>query len=235
KENPNDFFKKLLPETTEIQSNYNEFIQKIKSEREEKALTFAKTAPYSDYSVFEKIVNFLPDNIQLQISNSSAIRYLQLFDLKPSIKVFCNRGTSGIDGSTSTAVGASVISEEPVVLITGDIGFFYDSNALWNNYIPENFKIILINNSGGGIFRILPGHQKNEVFSTFFETQHNLNASHLAKMFGFNYFQAQNELETQLGLERFWNCNGKCILEIKTPTDVNDEVLREVFNLISNN
>lgn len=232
KENPNDFFKKLLPETTEIQSNYNEFIQKIKSEREEKALTFAKTAPYSDYSVFEKIVNFLPDDIQLQISNSSAIRYLQLFDLKPSIKVFCNRGTSGIDGSTSTAVGASVISEEPVVLITGDIGFFYDSNALWNNYIPENFKIILINNSGGGIFRILPGHQKNEVFSTFFETQHNLNASHLAKMFGFNYFQAQNELETEIGLERFLQCDSKCILEIKTPTDINNEVLREFFNFL---
>ncbi len=232
KENPNDFFKKLLPETTEIQSNYSAFIQKIKSEREEKALTFAKTAPYSDYSVFEKIVNFLPDNIQLQISNSSAIRYLQLFDLKPSIKVFCNRGTSGIDGSTSTAVGASVISEEPVVLITGDIGFFYDSNALWNNYIPENFKIILINNSGGGIFRILPGHQKNEVFSTFFETQHNLNASHLAKMFGFNYFQAQNELETEIGLERFLQCDSKCILEIKTPTDINNEVLREFFNFL---
>src|SRR5690606_27572130 len=82
KENPNDFFKKLLPETTEIQSNYSAFIQKTKSEREEKALTFSKTAPYSDYSVFEKIVNFLPDDIQLQISNSSAIRYLQLFDLK---------------------------------------------------------------------------------------------------------------------------------------------------------
>lgn len=232
KQNPNEFFRKLAGETAEPESNYNDFVQQIKENRKQKSLTFSQAVPYSDYSVFEKIVKFLPDDIQLQISNSSAIRYLQLFDLNPSIKVFCNRGTSGIDGSTSTAIGASVISEEPVVLITGDIGFFYDSNALWNNYIPENFKIILINNSGGGIFRILPGHQKNEVFSTFFETQHNLNASHLAKMFGFNYFQAQNELETEIGLERFLQCDSKCILEIKTPTDINNEVLREFFNFL---
>lgn len=229
KQNPNEFFRKLAGETTELKSNYNDFVQQIKENRKQKSLTFSQAVPYSDYSVFEKIVKFLPDDIQLQISNSSAIRYLQLFDLKPSIEVFCNRGTSGIDGSTSTAIGASVISEKPVILITGDIGFFYDSNALWNNYIPDNFKIILVNNSGGGIFRILPGHQKNEIFSTFFETQHNLNAQHLAKMFGFNYFQAQNELETEIGLERFLKCDSKCILEIKTPTDVNDEVLREFF------
>lgn len=229
KENPNDFFRNLVRKVTENQSNYNNFIQQTKEIRKQKSLTFSQNVPYSDFMVFEKIVKFLPDNIQLQISNSSAIRYLQLFDLKPSIEVFCNRGTSGIDGSTSTAIGASVISEKPVVLITGDIGFFYDSNALWNNYIPENFKIILVNNSGGGIFRILPGHQKNEVFSTFFETQHNLNAQYLAKMFGFNYFQAQNELETEIGLERFLECDSKCILEIKTPTDVNDKVLKEFF------
>lgn len=226
---PNDFFRELLPKTTETKSDYNNFIQQIKAVRQAKSSSFLQTVSYSDFSVFETIVKMLPDDIQLQISNSSAIRYLQLFDLKPSIGVFCNRGTSGIDGSTSTAVGASIISEKPVVLITGDIGFFYDSNALWNNYIPDNFKIILINNSGGGIFRILPGHQKNEVFSTFFETQHNMNAQYLAKMFGFDYFFAQNELETQTELERFWKCNKKCILEIKTPTDVNDEVLSQYF------
>jgi hypothetical protein len=85
--------------------------------------------------------------------------------IDPSISVTC--GTSGIDGSTSTAIGAAVASKIPTVLITGDIGFLYDSNALWNQYIPKNFKIILINNGGGGIFRILPGHEENAVFNTF--------------------------------------------------------------------
>ncbi|MGE4347546.1 MAG: 2-succinyl-5-enolpyruvyl-6-hydroxy-3-cyclohexene-1-carboxylic-acid synthase [Flavobacteriaceae bacterium] len=230
-EQPNDFFKKLLSEATQTQSNYNDFVQKIKAEREGKTLAFIRTAPYSDFTIFDKIIKTLPDAIQLQVSNSTAIRYLQLFDLKPSIEVFCNRGTSGIDGSTSTAIGASVISEKPIILITGDIGFFYDSNALWNSYIPNNFKIILVNNSGGGIFRILPGHQKTEVFSTFFETQHNLNAEYLAKMFDFNYFYAQNELEVQIGLERFLKCDKKCILEIATPTEINNQVLNEFLKL----
>src|SRR5690606_40890390 len=134
--------------------------------------------------VMYNIAKALHENILLQMINSAAIRYLQLFDFKPSIEVFCNRGTSGIDGSTSTAVGASVVSKKPVILITGDIGFLYDSNGLWNNYIPENFKIILVNNARGGIFRILPGHQNTEIFHTYFETQHQLNAQHLAKKIG---------------------------------------------------
>ena len=82
------------------------------------------------------------------------------------------------------AIGAALASDLPTMLITGDISFLYDSNALWNNYIPKNFKIILLNNSGGGIFRILPGHQETETFNTYFETSHQLNASHLAKMYG---------------------------------------------------
>jgi len=229
KENPNDFFSDLVFEKPTIQSNYNDFVQQIETERQKKSNYFLENAPYSDLWVFEKIIKFLPENIQLQVSNSSAIRYLQLFDLKPSIEVFCNRGTSGIDGSTSTAIGASIISQKPLVLITGDIAFFYDSNALWNNYIPESFKIILINNSGGGIFRILTGHKENDIFSTFFETTHNLKAEYLSKMFGFAYFYAQNELETPIKLEQFFKCKTKCIIEIATPTTTNDKVLNDYF------
>jgi len=232
KEKPNDFFADLISEKHTTQSNYNHYVQQIKAERQKKAIIFSENVPYSDFWIFEVITKFLPKNIQLQVGNSSAIRYLQLFDLKDSIEVFCNRGTSGIDGSTSTAIGASIISEKPVVLITGDISFFYDSNALWNNYIKDNFKIILINNSGGGIFRILPGHQKNEIFSTFFETTHNLNAEHLAKMFGFKYFYAQNKLETEIELDQFFKCKTKSILEIKTPIQINDKVLNDYFKML---
>jgi len=231
-ENPNDFFLDLVFEKPTIQSNYNDFVQQIKIDRERKSSVFSPTVPFSDFAVFEKITKLLPENSQLQVSNSSAIRYLQLFDLNPSIEVFCNRGTSGIDGSTSTAIGASIISEKPVVLITGDISFFYDSNALWNNYIPDNFKIILINNNGGGIFRILPGHQNNKIFSTFFETTHQLNANYLAKMFGFTYFYAQNKLEIEKGLEQFFKCDTQCILEIVTPTEINDKVLGDYFEFL---
>ena len=116
---------------------------------------------FSDLYVFSKLINSLPSNINLQLSNSSTIRYAQLFNFKENIAVFCNRGTSGIDGSTSTAIGAAVATEKETVFISGDLSFLYDSNALWNNYIPLNFKIIIINNGGGGIFRILPWRKKH--------------------------------------------------------------------------
>lgn len=233
KEEPNAFFKRFLAQTKAVESDYKRFVQAFSTIRATKSYDFSVNAPYSDFSVFEQIAQSLPEELQLQISNSSAIRYVQLFNLSPTIEVFCNRGTSGIDGSTSTAVGAALISQKPVVLLTGDVSFFYDSNALWSKHTTDNFKIILINNSGGGIFRILPGHQKTELFSTFFETKHNLNASHLAKMFGYNYFHAQNPLEVQVGLEKFFQCQSKCILEIATPTGVNDVVLSDFFKALN--
>jgi 2-succinyl-5-enolpyruvyl-6-hydroxy-3-cyclohexene-1-carboxylate synthase len=144
--------------------------------------------------------------------------------------VFCNRGTSGIDGSTSTAIGAAVGNSKPTVFITGDIGFLYDSNALWNNYIPKNFKIILINNGGGGIFRILPGHEETPVFNTFFETSHNLTAEHLCKMYNLNYLTANDETSLLLGLNSMYAQNEKpSILEVFTPTLDNNSVLLQYF------
>ena len=157
-----------------------------------------------------------------------------MFETDKSIDVYCNRGTSGIDGSTSTAIGAAVISSKPTVLISGDISFFYDSNALWNNYIPKNFKIIIINNSGGGIFRILPGHVENKTFNTFFETEHNLTAEHLAKMYQFNYSTATNEEELNLALKLLFSQNDQPqILEIFTPSKINRDLLRNYFTSIS--
>ena len=101
----------------------------------------------------------------VQSSNSSVIRYLQLFEFDKSIKLFCNRGTSGIDGSMGTAVGASNISKRSNFTDNWRfLSFFYDSNGLWNNYVPKNFKIIVINNDGGGIFRILPGNDNSDIF-----------------------------------------------------------------------
>jgi 2-succinyl-5-enolpyruvyl-6-hydroxy-3-cyclohexene-1-carboxylate synthase len=166
----------------------------------------------------------------MQISNSSPIRYAQLFSIHPNITVFCNRGTSGIDGSTSTAIGAARGSNRPTVCISGDIGFLYDSNGLWNNYIPKDFKIIVINNGGGGIFRILPGHEENETFHTFFETSHCLTAEHLAKMYGFKYQIASDENSLQSGLNQLFQQNDKpFLLEVFTPTLQNDKILLDYF------
>lgn len=230
KTTPNDFFRQLLTKSIKVESTYKDFYSKINEVRKGKHIEYINEIPFSDFKAFEFVSHNLPKDIQLQVSNSSAIRYLQLVTIDKSIEVFCNRGTSGIDGSTSTAIGAALQSNKPTIFITGDISFFYDSNALWNNYIPKNFKIILINNSGGGIFRILPGHQETEVFNTFFETSHHLNASNLAKMFDFTYYQAKDETSLENQWQLFMNQNDNpSILEIFTPEKINNKILTNYF------
>lgn len=106
----------------------------------------------------------------------------------------------------------------------------YDSNSLWNSYIPKNFKIILINNGGGGIFRILPGHDETPVFNTYFETSHCLTAEHLAKMYGFNYSIASSEESLDIALaDLFDQDNQPSILEVFTPTLENNKILLQYF------
>ena len=227
---PNAFFNALIPVSETVLSDYFSTYNQVNSLRKVKRTAYLNTIPFTDFKVFDAVLSQLPQNCQLQISNSSAIRYAQLIDIHPSIEVFCNRGTSGIDGSTSTAIGAAIANKKQTILITGDIGFLYDSNALWNNYIPKNFKIILINNGGGGIFRILPGHQETPFFNTFFETSHCLTAEHLAKMYGFQYQIASNEASLQDAISSLYSQNDQpTILEIFTPTRQNDSVLLQFF------
>lgn len=230
KTNSTSFLSQLLAENNVVESKYQNDFQSIWQDRLVKHEKYMSEISFSDFKVFDFLSRNLPENIQLQVSNSSPIRYLQLLPCNKTIEVYCNRGTSGIDGSTSTAIGAAVANKKPTVLITGDISFLYDSNALWNNYIPKNFKIILINNSGGGIFRILPGHQETETFNTFFETSHHLTAEHLAKMYDFEYTSVQNENELHSVWDSFIsNQNTPSILEIFTPEKINDIVLLDYF------
>lgn len=230
---PNQFFAQFFPHVKEVESNYKATFEAIHQDRKIKHQQYLAKVKFSDLKAFEIVLSALPTNIQLQISNSAAIRYAQLFDIDNSIQVFCNRGTSGIDGSTSTAIGAAVGSGKPTVLITGDVSFLYDSNALWNNYIPKNFKIILMNNGGGGIFRILPGHQENETFNTYFETSHCLTAEHLAKMYQLDYSTASDEETLRSALKQLFQNNDKpSILEIFTPTRENNKLLLNYFKAL---
>lgn len=225
------FFKTLKEKVTaSTADNYQENITTYKKQRLKAHKNYIKTIPFSDLKAYEIITENLPKNCLLQVGNSSAIRYLQLFPLSKTMPVFCNRGTSGIDGSTSTAIGAAITTDTISVLITGDVSFFYDSNALWNNYIPSNFKIILINNGGGGIFRILPGHKNNQVFSTYFETSHQLTAAHLSKMYNFSYETAKTSEELKDKLVKITHNNTQPqLLEIFTPQKENDFILKNYF------
>jgi len=233
KTSANEFLKEFLSKTEAVKSEFQKEWLNVKEHRLVQHSKYVEQIPYSDFKVFSEIVNAIPNNIQLQLSNSATIRYAQLFEIDKSIEMFCNRGTSGIDGCTSTAIGASVASDKPTVFITGDLSFLYDSNALWNNYIPNNFKIIIINNGGGGIFRILPGEKDSDNFNTYFETKHHLTAAHLATMYGFEYNSVVEEIELKDKLVTFFKASDKPnILEIFTPSKVNDRVLLDYFKFI---
>ena len=227
---PAIFLKEYFNGVEKKESNYFSYWNGIRQHRLEKHKEYERNIPYSDFMVYGEVLRGIPHNSQLQLANSAAVRYAQLFDLHQSLEVYCNRGASGIDGSTSTAVGAAVGSEKPTVLVSGDLSFFYDSNALWNNYIPKDFRIVLVNNSGGGIFRILPGAKETAHFENYFETSHQLEAKQLAEMYGFSYESAQNKEELQNVLESFYKDKGKpAILEVFTPAELNDGVLLNYF------
>ena len=229
---PVDFFLKFNNIILKKESDYQSKWLRIRDKRREKHTEYLSQIKHSDFKTFEHVLESIPNKSQLQISNSAIIRYAQLFTLNSTLKVFCNRGTSGIDGSTSTAIGAAYASKNQTVFITGDLSFFYDSNALWNQHIPVNFRIILINNSGGGIFKIIPGPSTTNA-AKYFETPHCLTAEHFCKMYGFDYFQASSIETVEKSLRGFYEGSEKPkILEVFTPSAENDLILKDYFKYI---
>jgi len=231
---PNQFFSAFIPKITHMtKSTYFDQWTLVKKYRQKRHLEYMKEIPFSDFKVFYHLLKTIPNKSILQLGNSSAVRYAQLFNLNASLTVFSNRGTSGIDGSTSTAIGCASVSSKRTTLITGDLSFFYDSNALWNSYIPNNFRIIVINNQGGGIFRILPGHKNTDNFENYFETTHHLTAEKLCEMHAFQYTKVTDEKDLVATLDTFFNASKTPkLLEVFTPRTVNDTVLLEYFNYI---
>jgi 2-succinyl-5-enolpyruvyl-6-hydroxy-3-cyclohexene-1-carboxylate synthase len=233
---PNQFFESLLPKITHyVKSDYKDTWTLVKQNRLLKHDLYLKKIPFSDFKVFDVLLKSIPNNYVFQVGNSSAIRYTQLFNINKTLEVYCNRGTSGIDGSTSTSIGFAAASNKPTIFITGDLSFLYDSNGLWNNYIPNNFRMVVVNNQGGGIFRILPGQKNTQNFDTFFETKHDLNARYLSKMYGFEYLSAKTDRQLKNKLQSFYSASEQPkLLEIFTPRTINDEVLLKYFEFIGN-
>ena len=229
---PVNFFSNFNISILKRESNYQQKWLQFRDEKRVKHAQYLSEIIHSDFKVFEQILQSIPNNNQLQISNSSIIRYAQLFTINKTLNVFCNRGTSGIDGSTSTAIGAAFANKHQTVFITGDLSFFYDSNGLWNKNIPSNFRIVLINNSGGGIFKIIPGPKSTNA-SKYFETPHCLTAEYLCKMHEFEYRKAFSTETVKEQLKGFYVASEKPkILEIFTPSEENNLILTAYFKYI---
>ena len=200
---------------------------------QDKMADFFSRVDFSDLKAFETILDYLPEMSHLHMANSSVVRYCQLFDPIKSIQYWSNRGTSGIDGSSSTACGASVIKKDDLhLLITGDVSFLYDINAFWNHYLQPNLRIVLINNGGGGIFKIIPGPASSNQLEKYFEAKHTMDAENISKAFKLEYFFADTTQLIEDQMETFFSYDetGRPkLLEINTSTSDNHFKLEEFF------
>lgn len=194
---------------------------------------YLKSVPFSDLKAMEIVLDVVPENAQLHIGNSSIIRYALLFDPVKSIRYWCNRGTSGIDGSSSTACGAALMEPQNWhVLVSGDMSFFYDSNAFWTNHQPANLRIFVLNNGGGDIFNIIPGPDSTPQKDRYFVAKQAFSAEHICRAYGVDYFTADSveSIEQQMGAFFTHEENGAPkLMEIQTAGIENSAILKRYF------
>ncbi|MCB9249590.1 MAG: hypothetical protein H6613_14115 [Ignavibacteriales bacterium] len=123
------------------------------------------------------------------------IRDFDLFASKENknIQIFTNRGASGIDGIVSTASGIAAQSKEKTFLVIGDLAFYHNLTALSTLYeFKIHLTIILVNNNGGGIFKMLPVAKTKNHFERYFNTPLNLDFEKIVKSFNGNYYAPKN-------------------------------------------
>lgn len=234
---PEVFFSKLLKFINLEPRPYFNLWDVLRDKKDAKHQQFLNTVEFSDFYFFNKASQTVPENYNIHFANSSAIRYAQLFDFGKR-KMYCNRGTSGIDGSTSTAMGFAIKNANPTLLITGDLSFFYDINGLWNQYIPPFVRIIIFNNGEGNIFKIIPGpgNANPNTLDEFIATKHRKNAEHLAKHFGFSYIRVEDDLTLDRVLENFFKPDAlPKILEVNTYGKNSADVQKAYFNFMKEN
>ncbi|MCX7637189.1 MAG: 2-succinyl-5-enolpyruvyl-6-hydroxy-3-cyclohexene-1-carboxylic-acid synthase [Cyclobacteriaceae bacterium] len=186
---------------------------------------FNKTA-LSELHLISEVIHHLSHDACLHLANSMSIRYASLIGLPPlkhNIQVYANRGTSGIDGCTSTAVGHCLVNSGLHVLITGDLAFFYDRNAFWHNYPLPNLRIIVLNNHGGIIFKLIDGPAYLPEADEYFVTRQPLNAKHLCSEYGFEYVPVSQSDDLRAGVEKLFS-PGKTVKILELETSVSDNV-----------
>lgn len=188
--------------------------------------------PYSEMSAIGSLLQSMPEEASLHLANSSAVRYAQLYPLKPQVEVCCNRGVNGIEGSLSSAVGYSVASRKINFVVIGDLSFFYDMNALWNHHYGVNLRILLLNNGGGEIFHTLPGMDQTDRSRAFITAPHTTSACGWAEERGFLYLKATNQKELDEKMQLFASMQETrkpMLLEVMTDADTDTSLLREYY------
>ena len=231
--------------TTVIELDPFEFLEKIAPMMENRTPEYprqwealSKAIPqaqfdYSEMSAIGAVIRNLPAPCSLHLANSSVVRYAQLFDIPANVEILSNRGTNGIEGSLSTALGYATASDKLNYLFIGDLSFFYDMNALWNSNYGANIRILLLNNEGGEIFHALPGLELHENARRFVTATHCTTAKAWAEDRGFEYLSARNSEELNAAVTVFTQAsvtNRPMLLEVFTDKNLDIEMLKEYYH-----
>lgn len=235
--------------TTVIEMDPFEFLEKIAYLLENKPTEYPRTwemrskkypepeLAYSEMAAIGKLIRALPAESALHLGNSSTVRYAQLYTVPETVEVCCNRGTSGIEGSLSTAIGYAAASAKTNFIVLGDLSFFYDMNALWNGNIRRNVRILLLNNGGGEIFQALPGLKMEERTHRFVTATHTTSARGWATERGFLYSEAHSEEELDRAMAAFTQpeeTDAPLLLEVFTDKAEDVRLLKEYYHHLKN-
>ncbi|MBU3160858.1 2-succinyl-5-enolpyruvyl-6-hydroxy-3-cyclohexene-1-carboxylic-acid synthase [Clostridium frigoris] len=175
--------------------------------------------------LIQKLQGMLPEKSRLVVANSMAIRDMDCFfeARNQKVKVLCNRGANGIDGTVSTALGISA-SNHPTVLLTGDLAFYHDLNGLLIGKTHKlNLIILLMNNDGGGIFRYLPQSKENH-FEHLFLTPQGINFEGIKTLYNTIYYEAKNYKLFEEYLNEALTLEGIKLIEVKIDSELSKKL-----------
>lgn len=176
---------------------------------------------YCELYAITKLMSQLPANCDLQLANSQTIRMAHYIPIKESIRVNCNRGVNGIDGSMSTAVGFGADSDKPLFYITGELSFFYDMNSLSIRHLSKKTRILLINNQGGAVMYDKPRNTATNELPIYLAAGESKVAKGWVESLGFKYLTATNKKDVDAGVN------------VLLDESINSPVLLEVFTNLS--
>lgn len=195
-------------------SYYSFWVQNERKARQKKHEMLKNLSSFGDLTLLDCIFKYIKNKYQLHISNSMSVRYANVLATENEWSgVFANRGTSGIDGCLSTAIGAARVNGQPTLLVVGDVAFLYDRNGLLIDNLPQNLKIVVLNNAGGNIFRMIDGPGNLPELETFFETRHSFSARRSCEDSGIAYFRVSDLAGTEGIVKEFLDFDGIALLE----------------------
>lgn len=217
---PDYFFFNRMKKVPSDHHSYFEVWQQFNA-----TMSYNMELPFSNLYVAQQLYQLIPQHSIINYAILNSLRCWSYFPLDTTIQGYANVAAFGIDGCNSMLIGESMNIDELCFIITGDLAFFYDMNALGIRHIKNNVRILLINNGGGVEFKIMTKNWKDDVHVEQFISAngHNGNAKGWAKNCGFEYLTASNKVEFTIIKDTFVAKSEKPIL-MEIFTDANDEL-----------